>query len=197
MQTSIPIATPHATIEPASRDVVCRDGVRHGRHTNAAAAPSSRPVERVIVDRYMKFVRSDPSNTPGGPPSNGESPVCSQNVNAMIATAMPTSQPAHCVGVSRLRASTHERERPEQVPLLLDGEAPQVPQRRRIAGREVRHVADDLAPVGDVEDRPRQVASQLRQLLVRAEDRRPRRHRDEHRTERRQQSAGPAVPELA
>src|SRR3954463_2587707 len=34
---------------------------RHGRHTNAAPAPSSRPLERVSVDRYMKLIRSDVS----------------------------------------------------------------------------------------------------------------------------------------
>ena len=31
----------------------------HGRHTNAAPAPSSSPLERVNVDRYKKLVRSD------------------------------------------------------------------------------------------------------------------------------------------
>src|SRR3954469_10055022 len=35
--------------------------VRHGRHTKAAPAPSSRPLDRVNVDRYMKLTRSEVS----------------------------------------------------------------------------------------------------------------------------------------
>ena len=32
--------------------------IRHGRHRNAIAAPSSRPLERVNVQRYRKLVVS-------------------------------------------------------------------------------------------------------------------------------------------
>ena len=90
----------------------------------------------------------------------------------------------------------HENEWPDQVPLLLDSEAPKVSQQRWLAG-EVRHVAEDLTPVVDVEHRPRDVATYLRLLLGRTGNRRPDRHGEQHGVERREESTGAPEPELA
>jgi hypothetical protein len=55
------IAARPATLNftPAGLDAAAL--IRHGRHKNAAPAPSRRPLERASVDRYMKLVRSDVS----------------------------------------------------------------------------------------------------------------------------------------
>ena len=69
-------------------------------------------------------------------------------------------------------------------------------QQRRVAG-EVRHVAEDLAPVAHVEHRPRDVAAQLRALLGRSGQRRPDRDEEDHGEERRQEPLGSTHPEPA
>ena len=89
----------------------------------------------------------------------------------------------------------HEHQRPDQIPLLLHRQAPQVPQQRRLAG-EVRDVAEDLAPVVHVEDRPRDVAAHLRLLFGRAGERGPHGNGEQHGVERREEPTCPAEPEL-
>ena len=90
----------------------------------------------------------------------------------------------------------NEDQRPHEIPLLLDGQRPEMAQQRRVGRGEIRCPAQDLAPVADVENRPRQVPLQCRLLFWRAEQRSPDRHRDEHREHGRQQSPSPAQPEL-
>ena len=97
---------------------------------------------------------------------------------------------------SRLRIERHEDERPDEVELLLDRQAPQVAQQRRIGG-VVGHVAEDLAPVAEVEQRPRQVASHVASRRRRADDQRDGGDHQQHHEEGRQQPAGPPQPELS
>ena len=99
-------------------------------------------------------------------------------------------------GRSRVAREGDERQRPHEVELLLDRQAPQVPQQRRVGG-VVRDVADDLAPVAEVGERPRQVAPHAGALGGRPDDERDDGDHGQHHAERRQQPAGPAQPELA
>ncbi len=73
------------SLTPAGLDAAAR--MRHGRHRNAAPAPSSRPLERVNVDRYKKLVRSD-VNAVGDARKN----VMSITTNAAISTDRPMSE---------------------------------------------------------------------------------------------------------
>ena len=167
-----------------------RRAERHGRHTNAAATPSSSPLDRVTVDRYRKLVRSTS-------PNRGPGPVTwIRKVTAMTVDGQPGEQAGAAGGGDPAPHQQQERQRPQQVELLLDPEAPQVAQQRRRVG-VVGHVAEDLAPVAGVEGGPRQVRAQLRQLRAVATDDRDDRDDDEHHDECRQQPAGAAQPELA
>ena len=87
-----------------------------------------------------------------------------------------------------------EGQRPQQVELLLDRQAPQVAQQRWVAG-VVRHVADDLAPVAEVAERPRHVPSHAAALLRRPDGERHHRHHREDDGERRQQPPCAPQPE--
>ena len=67
---------------------------RHGRHTCAAAAPRSKPAQRVKVARYMKLMRSAPSNAPM-PEWIGPGPLaCSQNMAIIAASDAAASTTA-------------------------------------------------------------------------------------------------------
>ncbi len=90
----------------------------------------------------------------------------------------------------------NEHERPDQVPLLFDREAPEVAQRRRLA-REVRHVAEDLPPVVGVEDRPGDLPTDLRLLFRRSPQHGSDPDRQQHGVERWEQSTGAPLPEVA
>src|SRR3954452_12258456 len=77
---------------------------RHGRHTNAAPAPSSSPLERVSVDRYMKLIRSDVS-APG---------EASHHVRTITAAAAQRTHRPICTfrrlpRVSATKASGHSK----------------------------------------------------------------------------------------
>ena len=170
-------------------------GDRHGRHTNAAAAPRTRPDARVTVDRYMKLMRSTVVE-------RGD-----RRVEVAGTGAVEHVRPHHHRhgdrhedpgGSGPLQPSAaegDEGERPEQVPLLLDGQAPDVAQQRRIPA-VVGHAANDLAPVATVEACPRQVAPQLRPLFVAAVEDRPDGDCRQHGEQGRQQSPGATQPEL-
>lgn len=67
--------------------------------------------------------------------------------------------------IAQAGQAEQERQRPQNVELLLDGQRPQMAQQRGVTG-VVRDVADDLAPVAGVEDGPRQVPPQVGQLGV-------------------------------
>ena len=86
-------------------------------------------------------------------------------------------------------------ERPDDVPLFFDREAPEMAQHRGVARREVRRFTRDLPPVGDVEQRPGQVAANLRRLLGGADREHPDRDGDQDDEERREQPPESPHPE--
>ena len=59
--TSNAVAARPAALNLTPAGLEAADLIRHGRHRNAAPAPSSRPLDRVSVDRYRKLMRSDVS----------------------------------------------------------------------------------------------------------------------------------------
>ncbi len=103
----------------------------------------------------------------------------------------------HGAPVVQVLHGRQDQERPEQVELLLDGERPEMAQRRgRAELGEVRDVVEDEPPVAEVEDARRQIAAEGAQLAA-IEQRGPS-HRDEqHYEEGREQSTGAADPELS
>ena len=137
----------------------------------------------------MERERAEPPRRPAGRIGNGgghHQPNGEQRQHgSATAVAFPTGR----------TGDQDEHQRPEQVPLLLHGQAPQVAKQGGSAG-EVGHMAEDLAPVGHVEDAPRVVAAQLRVLFGRPPQCRPHTHRQQHREQRGQQPAPTASPEL-
>ena len=89
----------------------------------------------------------------------------------------------------------HHHQRPQQVELLLDGEAPEVAQRREVPGRAVSLPDPDLVPVRDVEQPAQHVATQFAER-VRSEDRRVRDQHEHHHEQRREQPASTPHPEM-
>ncbi len=90
----------------------------------------------------------------------------------------------------------HQQPRPHDVELLLDGQRPQVVQRRgRTELLEVGDVVEDLPPVVDVEQGRDHLAPGVAQPGVRR-DRHPQRDDDEHQIEGGQQAARAARPEV-
>ena len=89
----------------------------------------------------------------------------------------------------------HQCERPEHIPLLLHREAPQVSQQWRVPGGEVGDVTDDLPPVGQIPDRPGQIATHLTRLLRGPPEENPHRGDRQHEKQRRQQPTRPTNPE--
>ena len=87
-------------------------------------------------------------------------------------------------------------ERPHDVELFLDGEAPQVPQRRELVRRRVAGTGPDLVPVRHVEQSGDHVAAELAEGVA-FEQRGPDRESDQQREQRRQESPGAAHPEAA
>ena len=84
-------------------------------------------------------------------------------------------------------AEAHQGEhddRPEEVELLLDGEAPQVPQRGEVEQCGVPGARPDLVPVGPVADAGDDVAAQLAERVA-LEDRRVDHQQREHQEQRR------------
>ena len=140
-----------------------RTAARTGRSATAATRTRRRRraagrVARVSVDRYMKLTRSTP---PKHADRRRDRRAAASTSSTIDATATPAEQPGDRRRVlSRERIEGDEHQRPQEVELLLDRQAPQVAQQRRVAG-VVRDVADDLAPVAEVAERPRQVAPQL------------------------------------
>jgi hypothetical protein len=102
-------------------------------------------------------------------------------------------------GVERLADLEHgdERERPEQVPLLLDGQRPHV-----LEGRgdqelvEVRDVVDDEVPVGEVEERGDAVVADGVELGGLGEEGGVDHHHADDEEQRGQQPPGATRPEL-
>ena len=99
----------------------------------------------------------------------------------------------------RLVAAQDEQqdERPQQIELLLDREAPQVTQGRRRERAEVRRTGRDEAPVRDVAERRESVAAypaEARVVRRHACDDRDHGEQDE---QRRQQAPGPPAVEVA
>ena len=86
-------------------------------------------------------------------------------------------------------------QRPEEVELLFDGEAPQVAQRGEVEQCGVPGAGPDLVPVGDVGGAGDHVATQLAERVA-LEDRRVDHQQRHHQEQRRQQPSGPAHPEL-
>ena len=105
----------------------------------------------------------------------------------------------HHEAVERASGSAHgegEDERPDEVPLLLDRQRPEVLQQRRAPQRlEVALAVDDVPPVGDVEQGGDGVAAQAVEGVGHAQYR-PRAHRDQHHVQRGQKPSAPAQPEL-
>ena len=110
------------------------------------------------------------------------------------------AQPDHHRARPPARAGTQDNgqeERPEQVELLLDGQGPEVLQRRRRAEhREVGLVVQGLPPVARVSDRREQPRPQGRQL-IRLEHGDRCRDRHEHDRQAGQEPPGSADPESA
>ena len=89
-----------------------------------------------------------------------------------------------------------DQERPDQVELLLDGQRPQVPERRgRAELGEVGDVVEDEPPVAEVEDPRRQVAAQGGQLAP-VEQRGPAHGHEQHHEQGGQEPSGPPDPEV-
>ena len=169
-------------ITPPRLDTAVLD--RHGRQTKAAPAPNRRPLDRVNVDRYKKLTRSDVI-------ASGDA---NHHVSTITAPAAAEDPPADLRVAPVAAGQCDEGQRPQQVPLLFDGKAPQVSKRREVA--EVLSPADDLAPVGEVEEARQQVAVHVRLLLCGAEQRDPRADRDEDREQCGKEPSGPPQPEL-
>ena len=90
----------------------------------------------------------------------------------------------------------HHDDRPDQVELLLDRQAPEVAQRGEVARRRVAEPLPDLVPVRHVERAGEHVAAQLAERVA-FEDRRPQRDHQHHQEHGGQESAGAAQPELS
>ena len=89
-----------------------------------------------------------------------------------------------------------ERERPQQIELLLDRQAPRVVERRRRREeREVVVVPEHVPPVRDVRERGERVDADPMQLARLRENRGVDPHEREHEEERGQEAAGPPSPE--
>ena len=86
-------------------------------------------------------------------------------------------------------------DRPEQVELLLHGEAPEVAKRREGACCGVPLAHPDLVPVGHVAEPGENIAAQPGQFVA-FPDPRVRDQQDEHEEQRRQQASRAASPEL-
>ncbi len=86
-------------------------------------------------------------------------------------------------------------DRPEQVELLFDGEAPQVAKRSEVERRGVAGADPDLVPVGDVAEAGDDVAAEQTERLA-LEDRGVDHQQNEHEEQRRQEPPGAAQPEL-
>ena len=100
-------------------------------------------------------------------------------------------------GAGRAAHGEREHERPDQVPLLLDGERPEVLEDGGPAeGVEVALPVDDVPPVGDVEEGGDDVAAEAVEG-VGHEQHGPRGDDEEHEVQRRQQAPPPPQPELA
>ena len=106
-------------------------------------------------------------------------------------------RPADVVDAARAEAQEPDhRQRPQDVELLLDGEAPEVAQRGEVARRRVPLPHPDLVPVGHVREPGDDVAAELAERVA-TEHRGERREQHERRQQRRQQAARPPEPELA
>ena len=90
----------------------------------------------------------------------------------------------------------HEHDRPDDVPLLFDGQRPHVTQGRGWEQRlEVRLVGQDVPPVGDVEEAGHRVAPHLLPLLGQAQDAEGHHDGQDHQGECGHQPPEPARPE--
>ncbi len=90
----------------------------------------------------------------------------------------------------------HDDERPHEIELLLDRQAPEVVEHRRFGERlPVPTGLRDEVPVGDVEHGPRTIAFDTRQVRQAAEQPRPQSDDHDQRQHRRQQSTEPSTPE--
>ena len=155
---------------------------RHGRHTNAQPAPSRRPLVRVKVARYRVLSEAWPWS-------------------AAISTISPKAPPMKNTPRARsLPAAEHHRPDEDDGPERYHCSSTASDQRWRSSGGSAEtkygRLADDLAPVAGVEDRPRQVSAERRSLLGRPEQGGPHGDGDQHREQRRQQPAGAPQPEL-
>ena len=98
--------------------------------------------------------------------------------------------------LARATAQQHDHhQRPQQIELLLDREAPQVAQRGEVVGRRVAGARGDLIPVRDVEQSPDDVAAQLPERIL-FEERCPDAQEQQHHAERREEPPGAPDPEL-
>ncbi len=113
-----------------------------------------------------------------------------------MASAMPNSQRLRSA-TRRLpmRRSTHHHDRPDQVELLLDRQAPEVTERGEVVGGAVALAGVHLVPVRAVAERGDDVAAQLAERRP-LEQRRPDREQEQHHEQRREQTAGPPDPEV-
>ena len=129
-----------------------------GRQTMAKAAPSSSPLDRVGVDRYSEVgLRDAPAadvpvrrrgvavaaldrtwvEQQGDDDGDGDGGEQQPHDSSRQASPPQPDQPDH-------------HQRPQQVELLLHGEAPQVAQRREVTRRRVPLPNPDLVPVRHV-----------------------------------------------
>ena len=107
----------------------------------------------------------------------------------------PSADVGHPARTGTPEQQDHD-DRPRQVELLLDGEAPEVPQRGEVAGRGVAEAHPDLVPVRHVERSGEHVAAELAERVA-FEHRRPDRDEQHHHEHRGEEPPGAAQPEVA
>ncbi len=148
----------------------------------AASAPTSNDAARVSVPMYTR-VGSTPSY----------SSTIDTNDNATADAVRITSVRVGRLDHFQIATSTS---RPEQVELLLDRQAPQMVEHRRLGERlPVAPRFGDEVPVGEIQHRPRPVVLHAGQIGTAAEDPRPQRDDRDHREHGGEQPPESASPE--
>jgi hypothetical protein len=120
---------------------------------------------------------------------------CDRNGDRDRGDEQPTTHGRDLAGAVATEQEDHH-DRPEDVELLFDGEAPEVPERGEVAGGGVAEALPDLVPVGHVEEPGEDVAAQRSECVV-PEDRRPHRDEEHHGEQRGEQTPRTAQPEVA
>ena len=205
-------ATPAASSPPWSRNASWPSRKIHSQASHATAArPATSSATRVI------FELCPPERHGGGEPGAEQDRRCARvgaEVRAAVVCARraerdrertEANRPDDCndehargkrESAQRQHDEPKQEERPHQVELLLDRQAPGVVERRwRTEDRTVVVTVEDLAPVRDVPNRRKCVAADLVELAGLGDERRKRRNAGEHEEQRGQQTPRPASPE--